>query len=116
MQLAHTAKRDTRPSQLDTPTNSTLASQKIGKAGMERLHSESAAWAREEYFCPITCEIMEDPVVAADGHTYERTAIAEWLEHHDLSPLTGYARHWTSVYSHIACVCTCSMHVPAMIA
>ncbi|NEJ83202.1 hypothetical protein GR268_42755, partial [Rhizobium leguminosarum] len=29
----------------------------------------------DECFCPITQEIMEDPVIAQDGHTYERTAI-----------------------------------------
>lgn len=29
--------------------------------------------------CPITMEVMSDPVVAADGHTYERDAIAQWL-------------------------------------
>jgi len=27
--------------------------------------------------CPITGDIMEDPVMAADGHTYERSAIEE---------------------------------------
>ena len=30
-----------------------------------------------EHFCPITMSVMEDPVVAADGHSYERTAILE---------------------------------------
>ena len=29
--------------------------------------------------CPISCEIMLDPVVAADGHTYERRCLEEWL-------------------------------------
>ena len=29
--------------------------------------------------CPITHVVMTDPVVAADGHTYERSAIMEWL-------------------------------------
>ena len=33
----------------------------------------------DECFCPITQEIMEDPVIAQDGHTYERTAIKRWL-------------------------------------
>ena len=33
-----------------------------------------------EYLCPITSEIMEDPVVAADGHSYERTAIEHWFD------------------------------------
>ena len=32
---------------------------------------------------------MRDPVVAADGHTYERAAIARWLGQSDKSPLTG---------------------------
>ena len=40
-------------------------------------------------FCPITGEPMLDPVVAADGHTYERSAIARWLRTSDKSPLTG---------------------------
>mmetsp|Transcript_26722 Transcript_26722/g.39522 ORF Transcript_26722/g.39522 Transcript_26722/m.39522 type:complete len:497 (-) Transcript_26722:32-1522(-) len=39
--------------------------------------------------CPITGEPMREPVVAADGHTYERRAIARWLETSDKSPLTG---------------------------
>uniref|UniRef100_A0A7S1ZFJ4 U-box domain-containing protein n=1 Tax=Ditylum brightwellii TaxID=49249 RepID=A0A7S1ZFJ4_9STRA len=28
--------------------------------------------------CPITGDLMQDPVVAADGYTYERNAIAKW--------------------------------------
>ena len=44
--------------------------------------------------CPITREPMRDPVVAADGHTYERSAIVRWLKNSDKSPLTG------SVLSH----------------
>ena len=39
--------------------------------------------------CPITGQPMIDPVVAADGHTYERTAIARWLCTSNRSPLTG---------------------------
>ncbi|GKY95070.1 hypothetical protein MPSEU_000471200 [Mayamaea pseudoterrestris] len=39
--------------------------------------------------CPITQQPMRDPVVAADGHTYERTAIVRWLKTSDKSPLTG---------------------------
>jgi len=39
--------------------------------------------------CPITRDPMRDPVVAADGHTYERSAIVRWLKNSDKSPLTG---------------------------
>ena len=31
---------------------------------------------------------MVDPVIAADGHTYERTAVQQWLQQHDASPVT----------------------------
>ena len=33
----------------------------------------------EEFVCPITFDEMEDPVVASDGHTYERSAILSVL-------------------------------------
>ena len=29
--------------------------------------------------CPISCEVMKDPVMAMDGHTYERVCIEEWF-------------------------------------
>ncbi|GBF92338.1 hypothetical protein Rsub_05540 [Raphidocelis subcapitata] len=39
--------------------------------------------------CPISREVFRDPVVASDGHTYERAAIAAWLQKSDSSPVTG---------------------------
>mmetsp|Transcript_53656 Transcript_53656/g.116997 ORF Transcript_53656/g.116997 Transcript_53656/m.116997 type:complete len:406 (+) Transcript_53656:470-1687(+) len=39
--------------------------------------------------CPITQEIMEDPVVCADGHSYERSAITQWLLARETSPCTN---------------------------
>ncbi len=41
-----------------------------------------------EYICPITCDIMTEPVILTDGHTYEKKAITKWLETHNTSPLT----------------------------
>ncbi|PVH65846.1 hypothetical protein PAHAL_1G088800 [Panicum hallii] len=40
------------------------------------------------FICPITQELMEDPHVAADGHTYEQYAIRAWLKRHKTSPVT----------------------------
>ena len=34
----------------------------------------------ENFLCPITCDIMHDPVSAKDGHTYERSAIQRWFD------------------------------------
>lgn len=42
-----------------------------------------------EHFCPITQEVMDDPVLAMDGHTYERKAIEAWLKNHNTSPKTN---------------------------
>ena len=33
--------------------------------------------------------VMQDPVIAADGHTYERQAMQRWLQGHTASPVTG---------------------------
>lgn len=38
--------------------------------------------------CPITKELMEEPVIAADGHTYEMSAMKLWLQQNDTSPAT----------------------------
>ena len=40
--------------------------------------------------CPITCDVMTDPVILAETcQTYERAAIEQWLASHNTSPLTG---------------------------
>ena len=48
--------------------------------------------------CPITGVPMHDPVVAADGHTYERAAIERWFSEHDTSPLTGEVLPTTALF------------------
>ena len=35
------------------------------------------------------CALMDDPVFAADGHTYNRADIERWLKQHETSPLTN---------------------------
>ena len=43
-----------------------------------------------DYVCPITCELMRDPVLTVDGETYERTAIEEWFGRgNSTAPRTG---------------------------
>lgn len=52
----------------------------------------------EQLICPITGCPMVDPVVAADGHTYEREAILHWFSTSDISPLTGMHIPTTQVF------------------
>ncbi|KAK6116171.1 hypothetical protein DH2020_008440 [Rehmannia glutinosa] len=43
-----------------------------------------------EFLCPITLEIMTDPVIVATGQTYERDRIQQWLDsNHRTCPKTG---------------------------
>ena len=40
------------------------------------------------FICSITLEVMKDPVICSDGHTYERSAIEKWLSTENHSPMT----------------------------
>lgn len=41
------------------------------------------------FICPISQDVMKDPVVAEDGHTYERNNITAWFHNHNTSPMTN---------------------------
>lgn len=42
----------------------------------------------ETFICPITHELMNDPVIDPDGNSYERQAIVDWLRGQNTSPIT----------------------------
>lgn len=50
------------------------------------------------FLCPITHDVLKDPVVAADGYTYERTAITRWFKTSRKSPITGQIMPHTTVF------------------
>jgi hypothetical protein len=55
------------------------------------------AAAPPSFFCPISKEIMRDPViVVADGHTYERAEIERWFRQSNKSPVTNNALYDTA--------------------
>ena len=56
----------------------------------------------DDYICPITAEIMTDPVTTLDGFTYERTAILEWLRTKDTSPVTGATLESTTLIPNLS--------------
>lgn len=61
-------------------------------AKRKRGEDEARSIVVDEEFlqCPITHEVMSDPVVAADGHTYERWPLRTWLlRGNGNSPCTG---------------------------
>ena len=54
-----------------------------------RMEMPEATTAPDALCCPISMEIMRDPVIAADGHTYERADIELWFANNNTSPKTG---------------------------
>ena len=53
---------------------------------------------------------MQDPVLAADGHTYEREAIERWLENNDESPVTGGILRHTRLIPNVIRKCIAFSH------
>jgi serine/threonine protein kinase/nucleotide-binding universal stress UspA family protein len=45
------------------------------------------------FICPLLKDVMNEPCVAADGYTYDRHAIEEWLKEHNTSPMTDSPLH-----------------------
>lgn len=76
----------------------------------ETLRAALEASLEESFKCPISHEMMTDPVVTADGQTYERASIEKWLAdnlrvngsgHHVLSPMTGVPLAHTNVVPNV---------------
>ena len=57
----------------------------------------SAADPAHAFHCPISKELMIDPVMAADGHSYERVNIERWLAGSNRSPQTNLPMPHTSL-------------------
>ncbi|KAF0026481.1 hypothetical protein F2P81_021218 [Scophthalmus maximus] len=89
-------------SQLDKETAAELGIESVGLRGRllrktEALKSEqSDSEVPDEFMCPITTELMKDPVIAADGYSYERESIETWIRgKNKTSPMTNLALQTT---------------------
>ena len=76
-----------KPSLYNLATTTTLNSQGTAARMDDALED---AITPPPFVCPLTLEIMRDPVVLPDGFTYERNAITSWLSReHTTSPMTN---------------------------
>ena len=60
------------------------ASHPVPRSGAKRKRAERP----DSHYCPISQEVMRDPVMAPDGHSYERAMLEKWLRVKRTSPLT----------------------------
>ncbi|KAK6502352.1 hypothetical protein TWF506_002933 [Arthrobotrys conoides] len=82
----------TAPLEWVWPIGSESPEDKLGFAS--RVHKVKTAVppTPDKFICPITKELFRDPIVAADGFTYERRAIERWFattSNKTYSPSTG---------------------------
>ncbi|KAF6169368.1 hypothetical protein GIB67_016538 [Kingdonia uniflora] len=57
----------------------------------------------EDFRCPISLEIMTDPVTVASGHTYDRVSIQKWFKTgNNICPNTGEKLKTTVLVSNLA--------------
>src|SRR5688572_2093385 len=63
--------------------------QQVKRLFMSFAQNNSGQNESENFICAITGEIMFDPVVTADGQSYEREVIVEWLINNNTSPNTN---------------------------
>ena len=73
---------------------------------IQTLNNGETAWKHDvksrdiapRYICPLTKKVMMDPVIAFDGHCYERAAIEHYLKQHNKSPVTGKDAEYLIVF------------------
>lgn len=75
------------------PVKANEEEQKVKKDNIKILNLQDQLQEYDEmldsYICPLSFTLMEDPVTAEDGQTYEREDIEEWLKTTKKSPVTG---------------------------
>ncbi|XP_021253302.1 WD repeat, SAM and U-box domain-containing protein 1 isoform X2 [Numida meleagris] len=70
-----------------------LRSKILQKIEELRMKTVSVA-VPDEFLCPITRELMKDPVIAADGYSYEKEAMENWISNERRSsPMTNLPLH-----------------------
>ncbi|KAG7365357.1 U-box domain containing protein [Nitzschia inconspicua] len=53
-----------------------------------RTPSSPCNMVPQRYLCPLTLDVLKDPVLSKYGHTYERSAILQWLQEHETCPIS----------------------------
>lgn len=64
------------------PTTTTTAAAAAATTGHNKIEKISG------FYCPITLDLMKDPVIDREGNTFERKAIEDWIRLHGTSPIT----------------------------
>lgn len=76
--------------------DSLIAAEQIAKIEQQTLSQSKIKYKSDEdltgtvlLLCPLSKAVFRDPVILADGLTYERTNAEAYVSTHDSSPVTG---------------------------
>ena len=72
-------KKETGTSMSPPPVANTISTE-TQTNNVVKVNTQPYEFTKNDLLCPITQSFMEDPVLATDGHTYERKAILGWAE------------------------------------
>eukprot|EP00803_Ostreobium_quekettii_P009239 evm.model.scf_479.6 EVM.evm.TU.scf_479.6 scf_479:33896-37924(+) len=76
------------PDGADAPTKA--SENGAGSSGSPNGGEKGAPQAPSSFYCPISMELMSEPVMVATGHTYDKECIERWLaQGHRTCPVTG---------------------------
>jgi len=97
VKMATTKKRKNNPSCANIVSPRSSPTTNIDNAEDDNINSSRKASTVQDkvtqpLLCPITHALMVDPVLAEDGHTYERSSIELWLTNNPTSPLVPNKR------------------------
>lgn len=56
----------------------------------------------EAFTCPITSEIIKEPVTSKYGHLFEKAAIEEWIDKNHKCPMTQKPLERTDLFAQFA--------------
>ncbi|KAK4271747.1 hypothetical protein QN277_020391 [Acacia crassicarpa] len=63
---------------------------KLKKGFITQEIAETFVTVPKDFYCPISLDLMSDPVIISTGQTYDRSSISRWLEEgHCTCPKTG---------------------------
>ena len=74
--------------QLSSSDEATAAPSESAESEENDLEDDEDEKAPRDFICPLTLQVMRDPVLSRYGQNYERHAILEWLTLHKNCPLT----------------------------
>ena len=62
------------------------------------MNKERPGFWWSSFYCPISGELMMEPVASKYGHLYERSCIEEWIRRRTNCPFTGKYLHRDDLY------------------